>query len=477
MPVTANAMRSMMSTAVLLVLASTPALAQGSSAGRPLDALQQLNGSVESLVSRVSRSVVQVLVSTYEPVDGRNASDVVVGRQRASGSGVIIDSDGYILTNAHVVNNARRVQIMLPGARIEDRAAPPRTQGARRVDAQIVGVARDIDLALLKVEGPLPALPFADDDTVRQGALVFAFGSPQGLRDSVTMGIISAVARQPDPDNPLVYVQTDAPINPGNSGGPLVNVKGELVGINTFILSASGGSQGLGFAIPSVLVQIAYPKLRSFGHLHRGEIGMRFQAVTPLLAAGLGLPQEWGPVVSDVLPGSPAEKAGLQLKDIVVSVDGRRVDHVPRLALYLLALRDGERVTLGVRRGSQALSIAITATEPDHDINRLMDLIDPEKNVVAALGVLAIDITEKTAPMLPPLREPSGVVVIARTRVGPDNGNVGLTTGDTIHTLNGVPVASIDELRRALAALKPQSPVVLQIERDGRFMYLAFELD
>ncbi|HWI18040.1 MAG TPA: trypsin-like peptidase domain-containing protein [Vicinamibacterales bacterium] len=477
MPVTVNVMRSMLSAAMLLALASTQSLAQGSSAVRPLDTLQQLNGTVESLVSRVSRSVVQVLVSTYEPIAGRDANDVVVGRQRASGSGVIIDSDGYILTNAHVVNNARRVQIMLPREPIDDRAAQPGTRGARRVDAQIVGLARDLDLALLKVDGPLPALPFADDDTVRQGALVFAFGSPQGLRDTVTMGIISAVARQSDPDNPLVYVQTDAPINPGNSGGPLVNVKGELVGINTFILSASGGSQGLGFAIPSVLVQIAYSKLRSFGHLHRGEIGMQFQAVTPLLAAGLGLSQEWGPVVSDVLPGSPAEKAGLQAKDIIVSVDGKRVDDVPRLALSLLALRDGERVTLGVRRGSQVRSIAITAAEPDHNFNRLMDVIDPEKNVVPALGVLAIDITQQTAPMLPPLREPSGVVVVARTTVGPDNGNVGLTTGDTIHSLNGVPIASIDELRRELAALKPKSPVVLQIERDGRFMYLAFELD
>jgi len=346
-----------------------------------------------------------------------------------------------------------------------------------QVDAQIIGLARDIDLALLKVEGPLPALPIARDDAVRQGALVFAFGSPQGLRDSVTMGIVSAVARQPDPDSPLVYVQTDASINPGDSGGPLVNVKGELVGINTFILSASGGSQGLGFAIPGALVRIAYPKLRTFGHLHRGEIGMQFQTVTPLLAAGLGLPQEWGPMVSDVIPGSPAEAAGLRVKDIIVSVDGRAVDDVPQLALYLLALRDGERLTLGVRRGLEALSIVITAIEPDHNLNRLMDLIDPERNAVAALGVLAIDITEKTTPMLPPLREPSGVVVIARTAAGADGGTVGLTAGDTIHALNGLPVASIDELRNALAALKPQSPAVLQIERGGRFMYLAFELN
>lgn len=477
MLVTKPTTRSIVMAAVLLLIAGSTALAQGQGTGRPLDALQQLNGSVESLVTRVSRSVVQVLVTTYEPVEGRNATDLVIGRQRSLGSGVVIDTDGYILTNAHVVSNARRVQVVLPGARTNDSAGQADARRGRRVDAQIVGLARDIDLALLKVEGPLQALPMADDATLHQGALVFAFGSPEGLRDSVTMGIVSAVARQPDPDSPLVYVQTDAPINRGNSGGPLVNVKGELVGINTFILSSSDGSQGLGFAIPSALVQLAYPKLRAFGHLHRGEVGIQFQTVTPALATGLGLPQDWGPLVSDVVPGSPAEAAGLKIQDIIVSIDGTPVEDVPRLALHLLALRDGDRVTVGLRRGSQALSVAITATERPHNLDRLMDVVDPEKNLIAGLGILGIDVTEKTAQMLPPLRVPSGVVVLGHTRVDADGADTGLTTGDTIHTLNGVPVTSIEELRVALAALKSQSPVVLQIERNGRFMYLAFELD
>ena len=476
MLVTKRAMQSIVTGAVLALSAGSPVRAHAQGAGR-LDALQQLNGSVESLVSRVSRSVVQVLVSSYEPVEGRNAPDLVIGRQRSLGSGVVIESDGYILTNAHVVSNARRVQVVLSGTRTNDSAGQAGGRRGRTVDAQIVGLARDIDLALLKVEGPLPALPVADSETVRQGALVFAFGSPQGLRDSVTMGIVSAVARQPDPDNPLVYVQTDAPINPGNSGGPLVNVNGELVGINTFILSESGGSQGLGFAIPSALVQIAYPKLRSYGHLHRGEAGIQFQTVTPALAAGLGLPQDWGPVISDVVPGSPADAAGLKVQDIVVSIDGTPIDDVPRLALQLLALRDGERVTLGVRRGSQALSVAITATERPHNLNRLMDLIDPDRNLIARLGVLGIDVTDKTAPMLPALRVPSGVVVIGHAKVDADGADTGLMTGDTIHAVNGAPVASLEELRAALATLKRQSAIVLQIERNGRFTYLAFELD
>src|SRR5258708_1376553 len=141
------------------------------------------------------------------------------------------------------------------------------------------------DLPPLRIgAAAVPALPIGEYDALRQGELVFAFGSPEGLRNSVTMGVVSAVARQPDPDNPLVYVQTDAPINHGNSGGPLVNVKGELVGINTFILSDSGASQGLGFPIPSALVQMAFPKLREFGHLHRGELGILLQTITPPLA-------------------------------------------------------------------------------------------------------------------------------------------------------------------------------------------------
>src|SRR6059058_1590604 len=158
----------------------------------------------------------------------------------------------------------------------------------------------------------------ANDDALHQGELVFAFGSPEGLRNSVTMGIVSAVARQSDPDSPLVYIQTDAPINHGSSGGPLVNVNGELVGINTFVMNGSG-NQGLGFAIPGVLVQMAYPKLRQYGHMHRGEIGILLQTITPTLAQGLGLGQDVGTMVSDVAPGSPAAAAGLRPQDIVLT--------------------------------------------------------------------------------------------------------------------------------------------------------------
>jgi serine protease Do len=214
-----------------------------------------------------------------------------------------------------------------------------------------------------------------------------------------------------------------------------------------------------------------------YGHLHRGEVGVQFQTVTPALAIGLGLSQDWGPLVSDVTPGSPAETAGLKPRDIIVSVDGRAVDSVPRLALQLLPVGDGDRVTFGVLRGSQALTVVVTATERPHDFDRLMDFVNPDTNVIPRLGILAVDVTNQTAPMLPALRLSSGVVVIGRTRVEADGADTGLTTGDTIYRVNGVTVTSVDQLRTTLATLARQRPIVLQIERNGRLMFLAFELD
>src|SRR5437867_2002721 len=174
------------------------------------------------------------------------------------------------------------------------------------------------DLAVLKLdEKGLPFLPFGDSEALRPGELVLAFGSPLGLENSVTLGVVSAVARQVRPDDRMIYVQTDASINPGNSGGPLVDGQGRVVGINTFILSQSGGSEGIGFAAPSNIVRYVYEQIRTRGRVHRGEIGVRVQTVTPGLAAGLGLRQDWGAVVADVVPGGPAAEAGLRIGDLV----------------------------------------------------------------------------------------------------------------------------------------------------------------
>ena len=260
--------------AVLLLIAS-PAFAQGATRlAAKAGLLRELNASVEDLTARVALSVVQVVVTGYAAVDERTRgeSGLVIGRQRSIGSGAIVDPDAYIITNAHVVAGARQVQVVVHRDTTAD--GPVRSLAllaGQTVDARVVGTATDIDLALLKIDlTGLPALPLANYDAIRQGELVFAFGSPQGLRNSVSMGVVSSVARQVEPDSPTIYIQTDAPINPGNSGGPLVNIDGELVGLNTFILTESGGSQGLGFAIPSAIVAAAYPQLRKYGHLHHG---------------------------------------------------------------------------------------------------------------------------------------------------------------------------------------------------------------
>jgi serine protease Do len=463
------------------MLLLTAAAADAQEPASRIDPLQQLNGSVASLVRNVSQSVVQVLVTSYGPVEenSRTETDLVIGRQRSIGSGVVVDAGGYIMTNAHVVANARRVEVVLPGRASEGGGVRTLVKGrGRTVEAKIVGVAKEIDLALLKIDdAALPALPIAEYDALRQGELVFAFGSPEGLRNSVTMGIVSAVARQPEPDNPLVYVQTDAPINHGNSGGPLVNVKGELVGINTFILSDSGGSHGLGFAIPSALVQMAYPKLREFGHLHRGELGILLQTITPPLASGLGLPQDWGAMISDVAPGSPAATAGLQMQDVVVSIDGEPVDGVPRLAFQFFTHSAGDVVRLKVRRGDADFTADVTVAERAHDFDRLTDRIDPQRSLVAKLGILGVDITDENVGMVPSLRVPHGVIVVGHTPNTVDVSDAGLMTADTVHSVNGAVVTSVEQLRAAVDRMPSRSPVVLQIERNGQFIFLAFELD
>lgn len=425
-------------------------------------------------------SVVQVLVTGYGPVDERSRggeTGLVIGRQRSIGSGAIIDPDGYIITNAHVVAGARHIQVVLH--RDTTATGPVRSlavEASQTVDARVVGTASDIDLALLKVDVTgLRALPLANYDAIRQGELVFAFGSPEGLRNSVTMGVVSAVARQPDPDSPTIYIQTDAPINPGNSGGPLVNVDGELVGLNTFILTESGGSQGLGFAIPSAIVASAYPQLRKYGHLHRGLIGISLQAITPALAAGLGLSRTSGVMVSDVMPDSAAETAGVGAKDVVTTVNGKPVESVPMLALELSRYAAGETVTLGLLRDTETVSVTVTVMERPHPIDELAGLADPEKSSIPKLGIIGIDIGDATAALLPGLRISSGVFVAARTQMSSGN-EVPLVAGDVIHSVNSFAVRSVDGLRVLVDDVKANSELVLQIERNGQLLFVTCQI-
>ena len=451
------------------------ASAQTANHNRDFDPLHQFNTAVRKLVSQVTPSVVQVLATGYGPVESSSGnSSVLVGMQQKIGSGVIIDPDGYIVTNAHVIGGAQHVRVSVPVTSNGEASDEPIISRSRVVDARVVGSDEDIDLALLKIEATnLPALRLGDYNKLRQGDFVFAFGSPEGLQDSVTMGVVSTPARQLDPDSPLVYVQSDAATNPGNSGGPLVNVDGELVGINTFILTQSGGNEGLGFAIPSAIVAYAYPQLRKYGHLHRGETGIGVQAITPELAAGLKLNSDSGVIVSDVMPESPGDKAGLKVQDIVKSIDGYPVDNMPAVGTRLFMRSGGDQIKLAVLRGSTKLNFVVPVVELQNDLDSLATVIQSNQSAVSQLGVVVIDVDPVVAKKFP-LRIDSGVLVAARAV--DSNVDVALQAGDVIHTINGAPVKTSDELRTTLNHTSANSPVVLQIERSGKLMFVAFKL-
>jgi serine protease Do len=437
------------------------------------DVLRQLSASLEALTRRVSPAVVQVFVTGYGAADG----DVAVAMRESAGSGAVIDAAGYIVTNAHVVAGARRIRVLLPQAHAPARTPPGRSilkPAGTPVDASLAGVDRETDLALLKIDATgLPALTLGDSDTLTKGQIVLAFGSPLGLEDSVTLGVVSSVARQIKPDDPVIYIQTDAPINPGNSGGPLVDVAGRLVGVNTFILTQSGGSEGLGFAVPSNIVKNVVRQLREHGHVHRGEIGVRAQTITPLLAAGLGLPLSSGVVVADVAPGSTASRAGVEIQDIILTLNGKPMENARQFDVNLYRAAEGDFVKLELLRGEKKVTTeARVVARPDH-ADRLAGRVTMEQNLVRELGFLGLDLDAEAVAVVGPVRISIGVVVAARA---PGAAPVSsLQPGDVIHALNRETITSVANLRAAIARLKTGDAMVLQVERSGRLLFVTFE--
>jgi serine protease Do len=440
--------------------------------------LTELSQSLQELSERVSPSVVQIFVTGYGEPDEDNhvAGDPVL--ERSSGSGVIVDPDGYIVTNAHVVERATRLEVELA------LAASGGSQGAsvirrrgRTVGAQVVSIDNETDIAVLKIEARgLPVLPFGDSEALRPGQIVLAFGSPLGLESSVTMGVVSAVARQLTPEDPMIYIQTDASINPGNSGGALVDTEGRLVGISTLIYSQSGGNEGIGFAAPSNIVRNVFTQIRKTGRVRRGEIGVYSQTVTTLMAEALGIPGEAGVVLSDVAPGGPASRAGLQPGDLVLTLDGKRMENGRQFRINVYTRAINEAVTLDVLRGERRFSVRVPVGERTNDLERLGDLI-AQQSPIRALGVLGLNVTPQIAQLLTGLRRDKGVVVAAVSSGMPYSQQGRLQPGDLIHALNNNPVSTVAELNAATSALKPGSAAVLHVERAGTSMYLAFRVE
>lgn len=443
---------------------------------RPHDMLGQLSASLQRLAARVSPAVVQLEVTGFAPATSEEiVGSATIVRRHWSGAGVIVDPDGYIMTNAHVVEGAQRIRASL--AVPASGAASSLEGGVRVLEARVLGAERLTDLALVKVDATdLPTLAFDLDGPPQPGELVFAVGSPGGLRNSVTMGVISSAWRQPDPDSPMVYLQTDAPISPGSSGGPLVDVTGAVVGLNTFVLSGDGVGSGLGFAIPARVVAFVYESLRRRGRVDHVEIGVAVQTITPTLAAGLRLERDWGVVVADVVPFGPAHAAGVQPGDIVLAVGGHAIPNLPWFAGALLQHPPEEILEVEILRGSERLRLSVAPQVARDPVAQLTELADPIAAHVESLGVLGLALDEKLLTLLPGGRARGGVVVLASAQ-GFGSPDVGLRPGDVIHSLNRAIIDSVERLSGEMARLEKGAPVALRIERAGQFQYLAFEIE
>ena len=454
------------------------------------DGLAQFSGALERLAATVAPAVVQVQVSAWCASAPANGEDVASLKScRVVGSGVIVDASGYIVTNEHVVRNARRIRVMLtpkPDHSEDGLALPVKRQeldavivGANRepvgkrqvLDAVVVGANRETDVALLKIEASgLPTIPIQPQGrSPRQGQVVLAVGSPEGLNNTMTIGIISAVGRQPTPDFPMLYIQTDAAINPGNSGGPLLDAQGELIGINTFILSETGRNQGLGFAVPAAVVRYVYEQLRTRGVVRQSLVGVLVQTVTPGLAQGLDLSRGYGVMISDVLPGSPAEDAGLRPRDIISAVDGASISALPYYTAMMYLHDPGVPLAVTVLRGQQALQFQVPAVAADDRYLRDIS-IDPHESLISELGIFGKTLNP-TLTLGIGLRSDTGVYVVATTAKD-DDGSAGLASGDVITSLNGMLILNIQELRKATREVIGRKPVIMQIERHGRFLYI-----
>jgi serine protease Do len=441
--------------------------------------LTSLSDDLQTLSHAVEPAVVKIYATGLAPVADEPGRTSFLAQQRMLGAGAIMDSNGYILTNAHVVQHARSLSVLVPdlsndsGESAGTRNEPPATA----LPARIIGMDTISDIAVIKVDRTgLKALKFGDSDRTHPGELVLAFGSPLGLQDSVSLGVISAVNRQLSPDSPMVYLQTDAAINPGNSGGPLIDMRGDLVGVNSMIESQSGGNEGLGFSIPSNTAKVVYEQIIKYGHARRGAIGIFPTNLTPTLATGLGLPRDTGVLIEDIVPDSPAAKAGLKIGDILTSLNGQPLRDTRQLAVEMFRQSPGDTLHLGVLNGSTETTVAINVLESKMDAESLIDPSKAEQYVVPRLGVLALPIDADIARALGPQREPGGLLIVAKT-FGTSADIVDLRVGDILYYANRIKLDSLDSLKNYMTKLKPGDATVLQVERNSQLNFVSFKYE
>ncbi len=428
------------------------------------------------LVSRTSPAVVSVRVSHLQPTGWRavprgmdphdpffeffrrfGPPNGLEGQpapiERGEGSGFIIGKDGYILTNAHVVANADDVQVLL--------------HDKRELTAKVVGLDEASDVAVIKVDaGDLPFLTIGDPDKLKVGEWVIAIGSPFGFDHTVSAGVVSAKTRSLPNGGFVPFIQTDVAINPGNSGGPLLNLAGEVIGINSQIYSNSGGYMGLSFAIPVDVAMNIERQLVKYGKVTRGRLGVVVQSINQELAQSFGLPGPRGALVSEVQPGSAADRAGLQSGDVILQLNGRAIEDSAELSRLIADMKPGDKARIELVRNRETRTVDVAVGEADTP-----QVASAEAGADADTGRLGVVVRALGDEDRHALEEDHGVLV---EQAGGPAARAGIRSGDVILAVNASPVSNPEDLQRLIGAAPAQ--VALLIKRDNAEIYVPVKL-
>lgn len=381
-------------------------------------------------------------------------------REASLGSGVIVSSDGYIVTNAHVVDKADEIKVLL--------------SDKREFTGKVVGSDPKSDIAVIKISGKnLPVIVWGDSDSIEVGEYALAIGNPFGLNSTITLGIISAVGRaNMGIEQYENFIQTDAAINPGNSGGALVNTRGEMIGINTAIFSRTGGNMGIGFAIPSNMAKSVMDSLVKTGKVVRGYLGVSIQDVSTKMAKQFGLEQAQGALISDIVSGSPAEQAGLKSGDIVLRFDGKAIDGSSMLRNRVAETPVGKNVEMEILRDKKPLKLSIKIAEQPKDMNMAGgEGVKSDSKSATLAGLEVRNITPDVARQLNLSRGVQGVVV-AEVAPGSAAEEAGVQPGDVIVELNRKPLRNTDDFQRLSKSIGKNDSALLLIARQGGRLFV-----
>jgi serine protease Do len=390
-------------------------------------------------------------------------------KEQSLGSGVMVSPDGFIITNSHVVEKSDEITVTL--------------YDKQNFSGKIVGIDPKTDLAVIKIPAKnLPAIKWGDSDSLNVGEFVLAFGNPFSLGHTVTMGIVSAVGRAnvgiADYED---FIQTDAAINPGNSGGPLVNVKGELVGINTAIFSRTGGYQGIGFAVPSNMAKSVMTQLINDGKVTRGWLGVTIQNFTPELAKEFGLEKAAGALVTEIFKGSPADRAGLKRGDVILDVNGKKISNVEGLRNLVAQSKVGSTIKIKILRSDDTMVFDALISEFPQDMTHALSKESDEENDLltendnALAGFTVMELTGNIAKQLDIPKNEKGVVIV---KIDPYSiaEDAGLKKGDVIQEMNKKRIDSISDFNRVRKGIREGDTALLFINRNGNKFYITLKI-